>query len=101
MPVALEAYRGCSWREKREVLAVFWRGKLSANPTINNAAVEYGRIAIGLVVAIALELIPIYVVSLHRGYLPGELAIGVEVATVLALIKAVVSYRSLRFAHVS
>ena len=92
----LEAYRSCSWREKRDVLKVFWRGKPSPDETLNTAAIEYGCFAIILVAAIGLELLPIYIVSISRGYLPGELAIASEIIVTWALVRSIRSYRLLR-----
>ena len=99
--MALKVYRSCSLLEKREVLGVFWRGRLSLNTTINAAALEYGRIAIALVIAIGLELLPIYIVSANRSYGPGELAIGAEAIIVVALARSILSYRLLRGARPS
>jgi hypothetical protein len=99
--VALGAYRSCSWREKREVLAVFWRGRVSASATINAAAFEYGRIAPAFVLAIGLELVPIAVVSVSRGYVLGELAIGAEAIVIAALARSLHSYRLLKSAQPS
>lgn len=79
---------------------MFWRGRLSANATINAAAFEYGRIAPAFVLAIGLELVPISVVSVSRGYVLGELAIGAEAIVIAALAKSIRSYRLLKGAQV-
>jgi hypothetical protein len=54
--IGLENYRSCTWREKREVLRVFWTRRPVDNQRIALAAIEYGRVAVVLICAITLEL---------------------------------------------
>jgi hypothetical protein len=63
----LDVYRGCSFKEKRDVLNVFWRSGVETTPRITEAAVQYGYytvICLGIIVA---ELALILVVAINHG----------------------------------
>jgi hypothetical protein len=53
--VRLDAYRACSWREKRVVLDAFWRRRASA-PAPPVAVYQYGWWAVASLSVIVLEL---------------------------------------------
>ena len=52
----LDHYRACSWREKRQVLDVFWRRDRPAPVAMVAAAYEYGWWAVASLTVIAVEL---------------------------------------------
>lgn len=64
--VGLAAYRHCTFREKREVLAVFWSRRAPASDTVAAAAREYGPYALAMVIVIAVELATIAVVLVAK-----------------------------------
>ena len=64
--VGLAAYRQCTFREKREVLGVFWSRRGTDSDLIGAAAREYGTYALAMVVAIAVELAVIAMVLVAR-----------------------------------
>lgn len=70
----LDAYRGGSTTEKRDVLSYFWRRDVDASARIRSAARQYGPW--GLVCCIVLVLEPLPVLVLSRGHLVILLAAG-------------------------
>jgi hypothetical protein len=76
--IGLENYRSCTWREKREVLRVFWTRRRVDDQRIALAANEYGRVAVLLICAITLELaVPLVfwhgVLAVRMGFAIAEL----------------------------
>jgi hypothetical protein len=76
--MSLATYRTCSWREKRKVLEVFWRRDVGASSRLLEAAREYGVWAVMCCLAIALEPIPVIVVSFQHDSAFGWLAVAFE-----------------------
>ena len=73
----IKVYRGCSFKEKRDVLNVFWRTNVDTTARIGEAAVEYGYYAIICMVVVILEVALILVVALnHNAFLAGITAAG-------------------------
>lgn len=65
--VGLTAYRQCTFREKREVLRVFWSRREADSELVGLAAREYGPYALVLVIVIAVELAVIAVALVAGG----------------------------------
>ena len=60
----LNVYRGCTWREKREVLNVFWRTNVEASSNVVDAAVQYGYYCVICFFVVMAELALIIAVGL-------------------------------------
>ncbi len=65
--VGLTAYRQCTFREKREVLRVFWSRREADSELVGLAAREYGPYALALVIVIAVEIAVIAVALVAGG----------------------------------
>ena len=87
----LDIYRSCSWSEKREVLDAFWRSGDHASAKIDEAALQYGPLAI-----LSLVIVVIVAVTLGRGYAWGWLAVASEAVVIASLWRSVVRWRVLR-----
>ncbi len=73
----LDVYRGCSFKEKREVLNAFWRSGVESTPRINEAAVQYGYYTLICLGVIACELALILAVAVGHGpFIEGLTALG-------------------------
>ena len=83
--VKLDVYRSCSWAEKRRVLEVFWRSGVVAPERIRRAALEYGPWAVLCCLVLALEPLPVLVLSIGRSSALLWAAVGVEVLMMLSL----------------
>ena len=92
----LDIYSSCSWSEKREVLDAFWRSGDHASAKIDEAALQYGPLAILSLVIVVLELALIVAVTLGRGYAWGWLAVASEAVVIASLWRSVVRWRVLR-----
>jgi hypothetical protein len=94
--VNLNVYRGCTWREKRDVLNVFWRTDVEANTDVVDAAVQYGYYAVICLVVVILELAVILAVALDRNALVAALALLAEVFMIWSTWWAAKRYRVLK-----
>ena len=94
----LDVYRSCSRQEKREVLDAFWRTHARPSTRIRQAATQYGPYAVICLSAVALELALVIVVSIHRAFVVGGLAILLEAVVLASLVWAVVRSRALKSA---
>jgi hypothetical protein len=94
--VKLDVYKSCSRQEKRAVLNVFWHTNVQSSTRIQRGAFQYGPYAVLCLVAVALELGLVIVVSIHRAFVVGWMAVLLEVVVVLSLWWAVVRYRVIR-----
>jgi hypothetical protein len=65
--VNIDVYRGCTFKEKRDVLNVFWRSNVLSTTRIGEAAVQYGYYAVICLVVVMLELALIMAVALNHG----------------------------------
>jgi hypothetical protein len=75
--VNIDVYRSCSWREKREVLEVFWRSDVEASTRLREAAQQYGYYAVICLGVVILEVALILVVALgHNALVAGFSAAG-------------------------
>jgi hypothetical protein len=63
----LDVYRGCSFKEKRDVLNAFWRSNVETTPRIREAAVQYGYYTLICLGVIVVELALILIVALNHG----------------------------------
>ena len=84
----LDHYRACSWREKRQVLDVFWRRSRTAPPSMVAAAYEYGWWAVASLTVIAAELALVVAVLAMRASAWGWWVGAAEAANALALLWA-------------
>ena len=84
----LDHYRACSWREKRQVLDVFWRRGAAAPPAMVAAAYEYGWWAVASLTVIAVELALVVAVLAMRSSAWGWWVGAAEAANGLALLWA-------------
>ena len=91
----LDVYRSCSRQEKREVLDTFWRRGRRSGALVRRAAQQYGPYAVLSLIAVALELALVIVISVGRAYLIGGVAAALEVITLTSLWWAIVRTRSL------
>jgi hypothetical protein len=94
--VNLDVYRSCSFKEKREVLNVFWRASSEGSERVSRAAVQYGYPAIICLVAILVESVLLTFVSIVHSSALAWLAGAGDVFMVWAIWWAVARYRALR-----
>jgi hypothetical protein len=94
--VNVDVYRSCSWREKRDVLNVFWRSDVEASSRLVQAAVQYGFYCIVCFVVVILELALILVVGLRHNAFVAGLAAASELFMFWSTWWAVKRYRVLR-----
>jgi hypothetical protein len=73
--VNIDVYRSCTWKEKRDVLNVFWRTNVEATSRVGEAAVQYGYFAIICLAIVIVELAVILGVALDRNALVAALAL--------------------------
>jgi hypothetical protein len=94
--VNIDVYRSCSWREKRDVLNVFWRADVDTTTRLREAAVEYGYYATICLVVVMLELALILVVAIdHNTYVAG-LAVAAELFMIWSTWWSIKRYRALK-----
>lgn len=92
----LDAYRSCSRQEKRQVLDAFWRTNAHPSPRILEAASEYAPYALACLTTVALELLVVTIVSIHRAPIIAWLAIVLGAVDILSLWWAVVRFRAIK-----
>jgi hypothetical protein len=95
--VNIDAYRSCTWREKRDVLNVFWRTNVEVSSRVGEAAVQYGYYAIICLVIVLIELAVILGVALDRNALVAALSVLVELFTFWSTWWAAKRYRVLKY----
>jgi hypothetical protein len=91
----LTNYRRCSWREKREVLELFWRSTTPSPSPILTAAREYGPYAIVAHLIIVSELVLFIVIGLARHSSLVWFSVTAEALVVAALVRAIQRQRLL------
>jgi hypothetical protein len=92
----LDVYRGCSFKEKRDVLNVFWRAGVETTPRMNEAAVQYGYYTLICLGVIVVELALILIVAIsHRSFVEWLSAAG-ELFVLWSTWWAVKRYRTLK-----
>jgi hypothetical protein len=70
--VNIDVYRSCTFKEKRDVLNVFWRTNVESTTRIGEAAVQYGYYAVICLAVVMLEVALILVVALnHNAFVAG------------------------------
>jgi hypothetical protein len=92
----LDVYQSCTRSEKRDVLNKFWHSNAQSSARIQQAAFQYGPYAVICLVAVALELGFVIVVSIHRAFVVGWIAVLFEALTLWSLWWAVVRWRAIR-----
>jgi hypothetical protein len=94
--VNIDVYRSCTWKEKRDVLNVFWRRNVEASSRIGAAAVQYGYYAVICLVVVILELALILVVAVnHNSFVAGFTA-AAEIFMIWSTWWAITRYRVLK-----
>jgi hypothetical protein len=91
----LDVYQSCTRSEKRDVLNTFWHTNVQSPSRIQQAAFQYGPYAVICLVAVALELGFVIVVSIHRALVVGWIAVLLEALTLWSLWWAVVRWRAI------
>jgi hypothetical protein len=79
-----------------EVLNTFWRRNVEAPSRIREAALQYGPVAVGCLMAITVELAIVIAASISRAHVIGVIAIVCEALNVLSLSWAIVRTRDIR-----
>ena len=92
----LDVYRSCSRGEKRDVLNAYWRSSTQPTPRIKEAALQYGPYAIVCLAIVVLEVVPLLIVSIARGFAWSWIVGGFEALNLLSLWWAVVRLRALK-----
>jgi hypothetical protein len=94
--VNIDVYRSCSWREKRDVLNVFWRSDVEASTRLREAAVQYGYYAVICLAVVVLEVALILAVSVAHNSLVAGLSAAAELFMIWSTWWALKRYRILR-----
>jgi hypothetical protein len=94
--VNIDVYRSCSWREKRDVLNVFWRSDVEASSRLVKAAVQYGYYCLICLFVVILEVAVIFVVGLSRNTFVAGFAAASELFMFWSTWWAVKRYRILK-----
>jgi hypothetical protein len=95
-PMSLDVYRSCTRVEKRDVLHFFWRRQVDAPDRVRQAALQYGPWAVLCCAILALEPIPVLVLSIGRVPALVVVAVVIEVVIVASLWWATVRVVALR-----
>jgi hypothetical protein len=94
--VKVDVYRSCSWREKRDVLNVFWRTNIEATARIVEAALQYGYYAVVCLVVVMLEIAVIFAATIGRYSFVAGLSVAAELFMMWSTWWAIKRYRSLK-----
>jgi hypothetical protein len=94
--VRLDHYRSCTWREKRDVLDLFWRTQSNPSELIVKSALEYGYYAIICLEIALAEIAIIAVAAVGHGSTLAWWALVAEALVMFATWWAVVRYRALK-----
>jgi hypothetical protein len=94
--VNISVYRSCSWKEKRDVLNVFWRSDVETTTRIHEAALQYGYYAVICLVVVMLELALILVAALEHNAFVAGLTAAAELFMVWSTWWAIKRYRILK-----
>lgn len=92
----LDVYQSCTRSEKRDVLNKFWHSNVESSIRIQQAAIQYGPYAVICIVAVALELGFVIVVSIHRAFVVGWIAVVLEALALWSLWWSVVRCRAIK-----
>jgi len=94
--VNIDVYRSCSWREKRDVLNVFWQTDVETTTRVREAAAQYGYYAVIALVVVMLEIALFFVVGIEHNTVVAGLSAAAELFMVWATWWAIKRFRSLR-----
>ena len=92
----IDVYRSCSFKEKRDVLNVFWRTNVETTTRIREAAVQYGYYAVICLIVVTAELALILVVALMRNTFVAGIAAAAELFMFWSTWWAIKRYRDLK-----
>ncbi len=92
----IDVYRGCTWREKRDVLNVFWRTNVDATSRIVEAAVQYGYYAVICLVVVMLEIALIFAATIEHHTFVAGFAVAAELFMMWSTWWAIKRYRVLK-----
>lgn len=93
----IDVYRSCTWREKRDVLNVFWRTNVDASSRIVEASVQYGYYAIICLVVVMVEVAFILGVAIDRNALIAAITVPAELFMIWSTWWAMKRYRLLKY----
>ena len=93
----IDVYRGCTWKEKRDVLNVFWRSNVESTTRLREAAVQYGYYAVICLVVVMLELALILTVAFDHNSFVAALTGLAELFMIWSTGWAIKRYRILRY----
>ena len=92
----IDVYRGCTWKEKRDVLNVFWRRNVETTTRLGQAAVQYGYYALICLAVVIVELAVILVVVIsHNSFVAGLTALA-EIFMIWSTWWALMRFRRLK-----
>jgi hypothetical protein len=94
--VNIDVYRSCTWREKRDVLNVFWRTNVETTSRIIEAAVQYGYYAVICLVVVMLEVAVIFAATINHHSFVAGFAAAAELFMIWSTWWAIKRYRVLK-----
>jgi hypothetical protein len=94
--VNIDVYRGCTFKEKRDVLNVFWRTNVDATTRIGEAAVQYGYYAVICLAVVVVEVALIMAVALNRNAVIAAVSAAAELFVLWSTWWAFKRYRILK-----
>lgn len=92
----VDVYRACTWKEKRDVLNVFWRRNVETTTRIGEAAVQYGYYALICLAVVMAELAVILAAAINHSSFVAGLAALAEVFMIWSTGWALLRYRFLK-----
>ena len=92
----IDVYRSCTWKEKRDVLNVFWRTDVETTTRIREAAVQYGYYAVICLAVVMLELAVILVAAIDHNSFVAGLSAAAELFMLWSTWWSVKRYRVLK-----
>ena len=92
----IDVYRGCTFKEKRDVLNVFWRTNVDATTRIGEAAVQYGYYAVICLAVVVVEVALIMAVALNHNAVIAGVSAAAELFVLWSTWWAFKRYRILK-----
>ena len=92
----IDVYRNCTFKEKRDVLNVFWRTNVESTTRIGEAAVQYGYYAVICLAIVMLEVALILVVALNHNAFVAGFSAAAELFMLWSTWWAIKRYRLLK-----
>lgn len=92
----IDVYRGCTWKEKRDVLDVFWRTHVDASSRLVEASVQYGYYAVICLLVVMIEIAVILAVAVNHNAFVAGLSAFAEFFMIWSTWWAIKRYRLLQ-----